>query len=756
MKMRESTSNRTERLRWAALLKFFLAPFLLLIGSVSSADDVKEAKKHLQQAVSDLEASEQTDLQLFGDIIDLQLKVGDQKNALAALKIYLAKSPGDGGGPGRPGLYKFTQDLVASREPEEFEAILELFGKVKPELAQKTRTFEVVGVGTSRKVQSGAVDWVDWMKVNMVAKAAAKERFKLADKIFGLLSVAPESANPADRGMLGGNVTVEGAKIWSLYLVKNDQADDALKLAKRFSNLDARADVCVAIFQYSKFSEAIEKEIDKALRGASTNSEVRWLNEKLKIRIEKKDAKTAGEILVRLKELNANTAYVGPKVVKLLFEKGDKELAAKLLDETEQENLAKPIDLRTNMAAERRIAEQYAAKGDIEKVIEICGHWTVDIIRPRHRRRMTSAMQPLYGVAKKLAKDGEVDEALRVADAIKDEFWRADTLVMIASTVARTDKDQGQKIYSKAMAVAKTISDVSDRNHIFAKVAGRRITTQTTFDELLAELKIIDDPQHKASLLASEMELQIRKGLTPEKIEKGIEIVLTGGDTMQLQHIVSGLVQIKEFDLAAETIVKIELEYEFEFILYNFMKGLVKVWDLDKQLEFVESAQKAEQANLLAIIWKAAEERDRSRLGKIGIENLQSVSFSENLHTQLLDYYFESEDYENVAKLMEVPLDRNEYVPEDVYQKSIRQRLAKHCQKRVAEQGADSLGELEKRIKPGWAREGVLAVQVKARANDSDSSNVLQRITAEPNALLRAKMRFELARGLVEKSSSRK
>ena len=369
------------------------------------------------------------------------------------------------------------------------------------------------------------------------------------------------------------------------------------------------------------------------------------------------------------------------------------------------------------------------------------------------RRRFTSGVQPLHGVAMKLVKDGDVAEPRRIAKKIQDEFWQADTLADIARFVARKDKEKSKAIYREALEVAKRIGDSSDRNRVNAKVISNRISSKSNFEDLMAELELLDDPRAKSSVLSSEMEMRIRKGLPMEQIEDAIEII-AAGDTMNLTYVVDGLVEKKEWDLAAETMLRIQLEPEFEFLLHNFFKGYAKQHSVDVQLDFVSDAVKSEQANLMNIALEQADEKDRPRFREAALTTLVNVSFCEPLYYKLLEHYFEVENFKNVGQLVNITPDRYSHFPVEYIQKEIARRLASQCEKRAEKTGQANFKEIQKWVRPAFAQAAIAKAEINSHLSKGNLQEALKRIDQinVPNA--RAKLRYNMAKVLIRKEKA--
>ena len=724
-----------------------LVAFVVVLVSFSSVGghiiDGPNAKDILVQAVSDLNAAKQLDLRLMGRIMDLQLKIGDRGNAFVTYQLYSSRLPPGGGGFGRPGLYEFTQSLIKTREPVEFKSLIEFVESTEKELAKKTTTVEVVGVDGTREVPLRATKWIDQMKVNMVAIAASKQQFKLAEEILDSMSVPVISASPADI-TIGKNETIEAGKQLAYYLVTNEKVSDALRVASRFENLVARAEIGVAIYKHSKHNENVKTQIDQLLAKTDSSAASLWVREKLNAAIKNKDADTAAELLAQLKAAGVNTDYLASKVGKLLLANGETELANELLALTQKTIKSKPVSPRTRLTAERQLAKQYVAMGDIDKVIEICGHWTVDIEKSVHRRRMTRQVQPLSRLALEYAKKGKMEDAERATNAIADDFWRADTLAEIARLISRKNKETGSKKYDEVLKLAKEITDDALRNHVVGKVVMSRINDEMSFEELLEQLDLIEDKGKKANILGESLEFRIKKGMPMEQIQEAIKIIVDG-DSMGLSHVVDALVARKEFEAAGEAVLQIKLEPEFEFILHKLMTKVVKQWDVQQQLKFVSKATESEQANLLKIVLDNAPEDSKQVVRDAALDNLTNHSFCQPLYEDLMRHYVKTEDLESMSVLVEAPLDRNQYVAASVFQDSIKKRLVEICHHRIKESGQQSVLLFEKNLKPDWAREAISYSQIKAHIDSGQFKLAVERASAVKDPGQRARMRYLIA-----------
>ena len=287
-------------------LAAILLPAVVAANMHHGSDDPPSVKDLLAKAVDDIEASSGSDRHLLASIMDLQLRLGETQDAKRTFQRFM-QSPA---GPHYFSLRDLGHMVIARREPEDFQSILDFFNQHR-----------VVSPLSENQASE-----LEEMKINMIARAAKQQKLDIAFRVLDQMAVRPEAITSENEKVLQGHDTITAAKYFIYALLEQNKTEELHRLIKRFPNSLARARV-VRIYYESCNSELYtEKEIDKLMVGADPVGESMWVRTKLKPALKREDAAKAFEVVERLRQLNAVPyEYLVGDVVQLLRKKGGSE-----------------------------------------------------------------------------------------------------------------------------------------------------------------------------------------------------------------------------------------------------------------------------------------------------------------------------------------------------------------------------------------------------------------------------------------------
>ena len=699
-----------------------IGTFASVNGSIANNKwlaDKKLAKELLTKATNEAMSTARVDTGLLASICAIQFEMGDLWNAHHTFK-HLMNETDDGGGYTGP-LSKLTQRLKSATQPEDFDSVIKFFRD------------EGLGVAPDRS----STEHFDSMVVSMIARAAAAKKYAIAERLLSDLSVQPSSAIGSSKR----EPAIEAALWINISLIKKDNnIDEALRIATLYKNA-ARALVCISIFELSKFDPDVEVRINELLKDVDTNAETKWVQSRLVVALnKKKDGTKAAEMLRRLNELETARTYLHSSVAKLLRSEGKNKEARAILEAGELNSETPPATPSFPM---KTLSREFGELGDLDRAIKLSGSWS------RHdaenRNGLQSYQQPLHRIAVNLAKKGRLEDATRVAMAIEDNYWRADTLHAIGSLFSYKKKKLWLEFSSLARAEAEKITTVRDKQIILTRIIARRATyLDLTFEQVIEEIKPLSTLD-KSSILAGKMEYLI-DDLPIEKVKQAIAII-EDGDTINLETTAYKLLKRGETDLARETILKIELQNDREPYLHSFFAEARKNWNLEEQLDFISKAHSSERPALLLTVFKSGDERVRAAVAPVALESLQAsksgLLFNMDLMNQLFDEFTKKKQLKMLGELMKIDLDESYQVQE------MSKRIEKFTIAFIKESGRKEFIPISNTLTENWCQAAIAKALIETDLGLGKIESALDQVEKFPEPIKRAKLRILVAKHLI-------
>ena len=721
-------------------MKWLLLNVMLCVAICGVSSDLwgfdNNAKTQLALATTETVSELPVDTNLLAEICALQLRIADTEGAKATLRQIMAHSR-EGGGYGGP-LAKLAGLINKQSDPEQFDSLISFF--------------KIQGVGV--EPGGSATTQIDLMIVNMIAHAASKKKYEIARSLLSRLSEPPDRFD----GFSSEHPTIKAVLWINIPLVQEDKnIAEALRNASLFQAELARALVCKDIYQLAMYEPEVEKQIDEFLDGVGNAAEIEWCRARLNValgnrsalwdkdRDKRADGSKAAKMLRRMSELGMQEkAHLYPLVARLLRKEGKTDEALEFLIRGEKSDVQKG-DNKPDFTT-RMLARQFGEAGEIDKAIELSAHWSRNDVKFRSNRLQTYQSQPLFHVAKELAKAGRLEDATRVAMSIQDNYWRTDTINEIGERYTNKDKELWLEYVQRATEEAAKIEPLEDRQRVLRNIIGRQVEyLDFTFDELLEMIEPLSD-HGKSSVLGSKMEYLLDESMPLDQVRKAISII-EKGDTMDLEITASKLLERGEEDLAVETILKIKLTYDFEFYLHNFFETVRKNWSLDKKLDFISRSQMSEQPELIHVVFKEASKEERAEIAPIALDILSKselgLTFHLGLMKTLFDDYSVNQRFELLEKLMDIPLEEEFQIQE------MTNEIDKATTKLVESGNGELLQMFESALKPAWCRAAVERAKVKADISIGDFPSAIRKIGAFTHAKERARLRCLLAEKLI-------
>ena len=718
------------------LLKVVL--FVALFGVSRDLDGSEnDAKTQLAIAATETVSDLPVDTNLLAEICALQLRIADTEGAKTTL-LHLMKNSRDGGGYGGP-LAKLAGLVNKQSDPKQFDSLISFF--------------KVLGVGVEPGKSS--TTQIDLMIVNMIASAASNKEYEIARSLLSRLSEPPSQFT----GVSGEHPTIRAAVWINIPLVRDDRnVSEALRIASLFQTDLARTLVCNDIYELALYTPEVEKQIDEFLDGVDAAAEIEWCRTRLNVALGNKsagwdkdrdkraDGAKAAKMLRRMVELGMQEkAYLYPLVAEQLQKEGKTEEALEFLDQGDQAD----VQVRDDKPAftTKLLSRQFGEAGELDKAIELSAHWNRNDVKFRSYRLQTYQSQPLFHVAEKLAKAGRLEDATRVAMSIKDNYWRTDTINEIGRRYKIKDREIWLEYARRATKEAAKIEPLEDRQWVLRKIVSPQVEyLDFTFEEVLEMIEPLSD-RGKSSVLGSKMEFLLDETMPLDQVQKAISII-EKGDTMDLHMTADKLLERGDEDLAVETILKINLEYDFEFYLHDFFEKVRGHWSMEEKLDFISRAQKSERPELMHTVFTEASEEERKAIGPIALEILSKSNSGLTFHMQLMSVLFDdfagNQRFELLAKLMDIPLHERFQV------RDMANQIDKTTATLIESGNDESLQLFEAALKPAWCRAAIERAKVKADISTGDFSSAIRKIDAFSQAKERAGLRCLLAEKLID------
>lgn len=713
-------------LRVAVAISLAFNLFVCTSADNGSSDDIRSL---LELAVLDIQQSRPIDVVLLGRVVDLQLQIGDEENARLNFQL-LATGYKDNQQKNDGPSSEFLQEIAHSHELDKFLSRVGFFEKA------------LVEVGS-------VANWtkqIDSMKVTMISRAAREKRFDLAENLLRAFSTPPSLVDGITHDVQTDHPVVLAAKTLCFEYVRDERIDDAIRVAGSFPDFSIRQFLGSQMYRWLKFDDSVESDVDKLMHGASSEIESHWVRCKFDGAIKRKEADKAISLLGRLEELQVDrTAFYKSKIAKLLQMQGDSSRARQFLNETTSK-VADIADVKRDLPV-RKLAKQLGEAGEIDKVIEMCRDWKRDDVRSSYKRIQTRHVQPLYQIAIDFASKGRIEEAVSIAQEIRDDFWRADTINDIAKKQKSPTLTAWKQLSDHALSIATTINPVSERDIVLSRVIAARLNEQRlNFDEVVAETELIESKKRKAICIGKGMESRIRSGASPAQIRQAADIVLAG-DTDSLASIMDGLQITRQLELASELALKIDPNLDSEYFPFGVYKSISEKWSWERQEEFILNAVESRRANLFMIALDSASEANVSKIRHSALSFYSDKMIDVDMFCKLLGGFIEEQEFDSLKILTKTSIQFDGQNDEEY----LSTQLEKVCLKQAKSLGTSGLDSIESAVSTEWAQEAVMRSRVKHDIMNGKQLSALERIDKIPEPLIRARFRIVAADTMIQK-----
>ena len=690
----------------------FLAALALLLPSENL-----DGKELLRESVQIMQRSDRIDATLLLDISAEQVKCGDKKNARASLKLFLEE----------------TRIRIAGR-PSAMSLLIRL--AKADELASVTPT---------------VVDIVD--ELSIVQELSPGQRIGLAYLNKRSISVLADQGRLAEadhqflrfqRWSLGINERrtesqlVESAtKIASTH-IRDGKVDAGLAYITKFDDPMLRARAAALIgsvaLDYRVNLERIEESF--SLPDSSVSL---WHKAKIEFAV----AKGGSHVdvgLQALKELErvsdikdlATYAAIGEMLRRANRVETARELllqCANSIDESEEDE--------RNVHGFRKLVEQLDLIGEKETATRLAAL----LKRQDIQKNPTGSLRdhPLYSIAIGLSRT-DVDQALEIADQIDDTYWRVLTYCAIANVLDAEEQTLKTELLQYSIELVATIDNMSEKDSAIARIVRGQVETgQLGFRGAMELLKVIETPKKRARILAPLVQhLMSIEQISEAEIEEAIGSI-EASSRSHLQYIVDGYRLRKEWSKAADTILRIDLNSNWNRDrLGKFVSPFFQSRGFEESLKFFKKLDPMVLDVAVLQLLPQLDANQKDRVFRQVVDSLPAKGSRIEMHLELGRHFMELEDWPSVKKVCDSGFRR------DATETRFKNEFQRLVESRIKSSGQSSVDELERIVDSELAAKPIKFARIQADMNSGDFEAALERIQKLTDDLERARWTFEL------------
>ena len=677
-----------------------------------------DGKRLLRESVQIMQRSDRIDVALLLDISAQQVKCGDEENARASLKLFIEE----------------TQIRIAGR-PTALSLLIRL--AKADELASITPTVVDLVDELSVAQQLSVGQRIGFAHVNnrSIHFLVDQGRMEEADRQYLRFQ---RSSLDIDERSIKSQLVDSATKIASTH-IRNGNVDAGLAYIAKFDEPTLRAKAAALIgtvaLEHNVSLESIEDSF--SLPNSSVSL---WHKAKIEYAVVK-GGSHADVGLQALKELeqvsddfNDLAAYAA--VAEMLRRANRVETARELLLQCAN-SVEELEENQRSVYGFSKLVEQLDLIGEKETATRLAAL----IKRQDVQKNPTGSLRdhPLYSIAIGLART-DVDQALEIADQIDDTYWSALTYCAIANALDAEEQTLKTELLQHAIELAASIENMNERDSAIARIVREHVETgQLGFHGAKELLKQVEDSKKRARNLAPLVKsLMSNEQISETEIEEAIQSI-EASSRSHLQYIVDGYCLRKEWNKAADTILRIDLNSNWNRDrIEKFASLFFESRGFEELLEFLKKLDPMVLDVAVLQLLPQLDASQKDRLFRQTVDRLPDQGNRIEMHLELARHFMKLEDWASVKKVCDSGFRR------DATETQFKNEFQSLVVTQIESSGQSSVNELERIANSGLSAKPIKFARIQADLNSGEFESALERIQNLADDLERARWTYEL------------
>jgi len=695
----------------------------ILIG----ADNPHDGNELLVEAVDLIRQSAQADGRLLLDIVALQIRSGETESARTSLALFIQKSKTRTAG--MPTMVVLTNYLESRNlDSSQLELVLSIIGKV---------SLDDILLSTDQ------ISGIDNLKMKVVERLADEKRFEDAEKMFATMSLSPTEIPGRDEEIeYADRILLYAANHLAEAYIDSGDNNRGLEVISRFPTPVARSIAASTIGGYALKKGISSDLIETHLGEPSEEVQLAWNQTKLKVAVlgSNKNIALALDALHHIHRIQGQpNALCSAKVAMLLREAGRDTEARRILIDAFAGCDREP-DTYRGYHGLNLLAIQLHEIGETEKAVSLCAHWDRNVIK----RRPTGTVKdhPLHHIAIELA-ERNIGDALSIAEQIQDDYWRVSTYRDVADVGNRDHELLRHELVDLALADARHVVQADERDSLVARLIGRKAELiDADFDQLMDLQMSIESFRNRARMLAPQIRrLIVEKRVDSNQIGLAIEFIEMH-HVSSLQDVVDGLVNQGNWELAAETILKIDSKLKSSWNmsrLQRFLEQLAEARGFERAVSLIDQLPSRVRNTAILRMLPTVNGSQRRELVRRALSSLPDQDLNPRLYKHLFQHLIHESDWESLSRLTQVSFSRSED------SRVVQSEFESQILAAIVDRGGDSIDRLQASIQSDWAGDAIVYARIKAELESGDIDSAMKQIRKLEDPHVRAELTFAAA-----------